>query len=93
MKIFVRALFRFSFVALMLSSMQLGAQYTLVDDDVVVTDGVIASCSYDFEQTDIVIPGSLDGQTVTGIEGNKRLHRRFSIIRGLLRLCFPRAWR
>jgi len=42
-------------------------QYTLTDDDVVVTDGVIQSCSYDFAVKDIVIPETLDGQTVVGI--------------------------
>lgn len=42
-------------------------QYTLTDDDVVVTDGVIQSCSYDFAIKDIIIPETLDGQTVTGI--------------------------
>ena len=43
------------------------AQYTLIDDDVVVTDGIIESCSYNFVQKDIIIPESLDGQTVIGI--------------------------
>ena len=46
------------------------AQYTLTDVDVVVTSGVITDCDYDFSQTDIVIPSTLDGQTVTGI-GNR----------------------
>ena len=45
--------------------------YTLTDDDVVVTDGIIESCSYDFYYLDIVIPETLDGQSVTGIaDGN-----------------------
>jgi hypothetical protein len=43
------------------------AQYTLADDDVVVTDGVIQSCSYDFAIKDIIIPATLDGQSVTGV--------------------------
>ena len=43
------------------------AQYTLTDDDVVVEEGVIRSCSYGFTVKDIIIPGTLDGQTVTGI--------------------------
>ena len=46
------------------------AQYTLTDDDVVVTDGVIQSCSYDFSNTSIIIPDMLDGETVIGIENN-----------------------
>ena len=45
-------------------------QYTLTDDDVVVTDGVIQSCSYDFAVKDIVIPETLDGQTVVEIAEN-----------------------
>ncbi len=43
------------------------AQYTLTDDDVVVTGGIIQSCSYDFAITDIIIPATLDGQSVEGI--------------------------
>jgi hypothetical protein len=41
--------------------------YTLTDDDVVVEDGVIKGCSYNFELKNIIIPETLDGQTVTGI--------------------------
>jgi len=46
----------------------LGAQYTLSDSDVVVEEGVITSCSYNFELKNIIIPDTLDGQTVTGID-------------------------
>lgn len=48
----------------------LAQSYTLTDDDVIVVDGVIASCSYDFSNKDIVIPSLLDGQTVIGITNN-----------------------
>jgi len=44
------------------------AEYTLTDADVVVTNGIITSCSYTFADKSIVIPTTLDGQTVTGIE-------------------------
>ncbi len=44
-------------------------QYTLTDEDVVVENGMITSCSYDFTLKDIIIPETLDGQTVTGIRG------------------------
>ncbi len=43
------------------------AQYTLTDNDVVVVNGVIESCSYNFSITDIIIPDVLDGQTVIWI--------------------------
>jgi len=43
-------------------------QYILTDDDVVVTNGIIVSCSYNFAIKDIVIPETLDGQKVIGIE-------------------------
>ena len=42
-------------------------QYTLTDDDVVVKNGIIQSCSYDFTYKDIIIPDTLDGQMITGI--------------------------
>ncbi|MBL4745625.1 MAG: leucine-rich repeat protein, partial [Flavobacteriaceae bacterium] len=42
-------------------------EYTLTDDDVVVENGMIKSCSYDFSMRDIIIPETLDGQTVIAI--------------------------
>ncbi len=45
----------------------LHAQYTLQDDDVIVENGIITECSYDYSVTDIIIPEVLDGQTVVGI--------------------------
>lgn len=41
--------------------------YTLTDDDVVVENGIITSCSYNFDSKFVTIPNMLDGQTVTGI--------------------------
>ncbi len=41
--------------------------YTLTSSDVIVENGYIQSCSYDFESTSIIIPSVLDGQTITGI--------------------------
>src|SRR5690554_4537938 len=43
--------------------------YTLIDDDVRVSNGVIKSCSYDFSNKSIIIPEILDGQEVVGIDG------------------------
>ncbi|MCT4639223.1 MAG: leucine-rich repeat protein [Bacteroidales bacterium] len=45
-------------------------QYTITDDDVVVENGVIKSCSYNFEIKDIIIPEILDGQVVKSINGS-----------------------
>ncbi len=42
--------------------------YTLTDDDVVVSNGNIISCSYDFSIKDIIIPDVLDGQTIIAIK-------------------------
>ncbi|MCT4638076.1 MAG: leucine-rich repeat domain-containing protein, partial [Bacteroidales bacterium] len=42
-------------------------QYTLTDADVVVSNGVITSCSYNFTVKDIIIPETLDGQTIHSI--------------------------
>lgn len=41
--------------------------YTLTDNDVVVSNNVIQSCSYDFKYKHIVIPSILDGQEVKEI--------------------------
>lgn len=42
------------------------AQYTLTDDDVKMENGLITSCSYSFAETDIIIPETLNGETVVG---------------------------
>ncbi|MDV7186087.1 leucine-rich repeat protein [Lutibacter sp. TH_r2] len=64
-------------------------QYTLTDDDVVVTDGVIMSCSYDFTLTDIIIPETLDGQTVTEIWGSNLVFGSAFIEKGITSIVFP----
>lgn len=45
------------------------AQYTLTSSDVVMSEGYIQSCSYDIlnGEKDIIIPSTLDGQSVIGI--------------------------
>jgi uncharacterized repeat protein (TIGR02543 family) len=43
------------------------AQYTLQDEDVVIEDGIIGACFYDFEEKEIIIPETLQGQVVKGI--------------------------
>lgn len=50
------------------SLMYAQGSYTLSDADVVVENGIITSCNYDFSIKDIIIPDQLDGQTVTGID-------------------------
>jgi hypothetical protein len=51
--------------------------YTLTDNDVIVTDGIIQSCSYNFELCDIIIPDTLDGQKVIGIADKDQEHGVF----------------
>ncbi|WP_346863264.1 M6 family metalloprotease domain-containing protein [uncultured Draconibacterium sp.] len=41
--------------------------YTLTCNDVTIVDGVITSCSYDFSNTDIIIPDTLCDQPVIGL--------------------------
>lgn len=43
------------------------AQYTLTDEDVVVENGVIMSCSYDFAIKDIIIPSVISLKTLENI--------------------------
>jgi hypothetical protein len=50
--------------------------YTLTDEDVVVYEGFIEACFYDFSQTDIIIPEWLDKQKVIGIEGSRSFSKR-----------------
>jgi hypothetical protein len=41
--------------------------YTLTAADVTIVDGVITDCSYDVNHQSIIIPVSIDGNTITGI--------------------------
>ncbi len=49
------------------SSYYIPVPYVLKDHDVIIKNGVIESCSYPFRK-DVVIPDTLDGQLVTGID-------------------------
>lgn len=51
--------------------------YTLTDEDVSVTDGIIDTCFYDFESKFIVVPQVLDGQTIIGIDDSHSLNPIF----------------
>jgi len=63
--------FTFPLLIAILTTLMVSAQsYTLTSDDVIVTNGVIESCSYDFAIKDIIIPEKLDGQNVTAIGNN-----------------------
>ncbi len=53
----------------------LKAQYTLTTNDVTVTNGYITSCSYDFSETNIIIPDSLDNQRIIGISSATQASR------------------
>jgi hypothetical protein len=65
------------------------AAYTLTNDDVVVVDGIIESCSYDFAIKDIVIPESLDEQTVTGIASEYYYYNGVFYNKGITSLQLP----
>ena len=59
-------------VAIIFNSKIYAQHYTLTDDDVVVEEGIILSCSYTFAYTDIIIPTELDGQLIIGIADGYR---------------------
>jgi len=65
------------------------APYTLTDDDVVVTDGYIQSCSYNFDSKVIVIPALLDGQTIIGIADYSYLSNRVFCDKGIVSVELP----
>lgn len=55
-------------LSILLIGLMAKGQYTLTDSDVTMDgSGTITNCSYSFEQTDLIIPETLDGQAVTGI--------------------------
>ena len=62
--------------------------YTIRDEDVVVTDGIIESCSYDFAFRSIIFPNTLDGQRVTGIAGQGQENGMFRG-KGIVDLVLP----
>jgi hypothetical protein len=63
--------------------------YTLTDDDVEVVNGVIESCSYNFNSKFIVIPIELDGQSVTGIAGSSSQKTGIFYGKTLMELTLP----
>lgn len=64
-------------ISFMLLGVKASAEsYKLTNDDVVVENGVLLSCSYNFAEKDIVIPESLDGQVITVI-GKKTFERKY----------------
>ena len=78
------------FYLLLLSVTVSNAQtYKLGDDDVVVNNGIIESCSYNFAQKHIIIPDSLDGQKVTGIVSKSPYYYGVFYNKGLLEVQLP----
>ncbi|MCP4311833.1 MAG: leucine-rich repeat protein [Bacteroidetes bacterium] len=81
-----------AFLTLFLSN-PLAGQYTLQDEDVVVENGIIQSCSYDFLIKDIIIPDTLDGQVVTGIADGKVTAKEYCegvfFEKGIHKITFP----
>ncbi len=65
------------------------AIYTLTDDDVEVVDGTITSCSYNFALKNIVIPATLDGQTVTSIADATSTQTGIFALKDLASVTFP----
>ncbi|TAJ11442.1 leucine-rich repeat domain-containing protein [Marinilabiliaceae bacterium JC017] len=61
-------LWLFVFLGIVTLRAQYEYVYIIQDEDVVVEDGIIVSCYYDFSIKDIVIPEILDEQTVIGIK-------------------------
>jgi hypothetical protein len=68
-----------------------GQTYTLTDDDVVVKDGIIESCSYNFELKNIIIPETLDGQTVIGIKNTKYANNGVFYNKGIISVKLPKS--
>ncbi|WP_158021983.1 leucine-rich repeat protein [Flammeovirga pacifica] len=58
-------------VLIILPTISFSQSYTLKDKDVYIANGYIQSCSYNFENKEIIIPSVLNGQTVIGIEPNE----------------------
>ena len=77
-------------ITVSLFSLSLNAQhYTLQDNDVVVENGVILSCSYNFEIKDIAIPQILDGQNVIAIDDAEDMGTGIFAYKGIESIVFP----
>jgi len=78
------------FIAFYIFTFSLNAQqYTLQDDDVVIENGVIQSCSYNFVIKDIIIPEVLQGQTVVGIADSDDILPGVFRYKGIESIIFP----
>ena len=65
--------------------------YELTDDDVVVNNGMIESCSYDYKFKDIIIPDTLDGQLIIGVKGGSSSYSGIFNGKGLYSVSLPQA--
>lgn len=74
---------------LLLVTFNIKAQYTLQPADVVITDGIITKCVYDFNVTDIIIPETIDGQTVIAIDNDDTFNPQIFHGRGITSVVFP----
>lgn len=70
------------------------AEYTLTEADVVVDEnGYITSCTYDFTDKDIVIPGTIDGQAVIGIADHYSSFGAMFANKNLTSVTFPEGFK
>ncbi len=65
------------------------AQYTLTDNDVEVTNGIITKCTYDFSVKNIIIPDTLDGQAVKGIDNDNAFTPKIFAKRNIENVILP----
>ncbi|MCG8578765.1 MAG: leucine-rich repeat protein, partial [Bacteroidales bacterium] len=63
--------------------------YEIKSEDVIVMDGIIVSCSYDFAYETIIIPEILDNQTVIGIADSESENDGVFSGKKLSGICFP----
>ena len=74
---------------ILLIASNLSAQYTLQNNDVVIEDGVILSCSYSFASKNIIIPDVLQGQTVVAITNAENNTEGVFAQKGITSVQFP----
>ncbi len=73
----------------MYNSYWVNSVYTLKDKDVLVYEGVIISCNYNFQANRIIIPNVLDGQTVIGIADAKVEEEGIFARKGIMDIQLP----
>lgn len=83
--------FPFLIYALVCINFIANSQHTLTADDITLNDrGFITSTSYDFSEKEIIIPATINGDTIKGINNTRRFSLGIFSRKGITKITLPK---